>query len=182
MSSVEPVMKAEGFYNENSSYQKAANAGVTPQLIAAASTISSKLHPSHVIISDLGCSQGANSQQPVSNLICELRKSRPSEAQPVVSVYHIDRPSNDFNSLFKILGGSDTSYLRHHSEGVYAYAGGKSFYESLFAPGTVHIAFSLNSVHWLSRKPELSFPTFFPRNDVMNEADKKGLTAYHSWF
>ena len=164
-------MKGDNFYNENSSYQKAVNVGVTPQVIAAASAVASTLHPSHVVIADLGCSQGANSQQPVSTLIQELRKDGTSAS--VVSVYHADQPHNDFNSLFKVLAG-DTSYLRHH-EKVYAYAQGRSFYESLFAPASVHIAFCFNSVHWMSKKPQLSVLTLSPRNDIIPEADAKGM-------
>ena len=167
----QPVMKGDNFYNENSSYQKAVNVGVTPQVIAAASAVASTLHPSHVVIADLGCSQGANSQQPVSTLIQELRKDGTSAS--VVSVYHADQPHNDFNSLFKVLAG-DTSYLRHH-EKVYAYAQGRSFYESLFAPASVHIAFCFNSVHWMSKKPQLSVLTLSPRNDIIPEADAKGM-------
>jgi len=167
------VMK-ENFYNENSLYQKTLNFGVTPQLIAAAAAVSSQLPAtSHVVISDLGCSQGANSQQPVSNLIQELRRNSSSSAV-AVSIYHVDQPSNDFNSLFKVLESTDTSYLRQHPHNVFVYAQGKSFYEQLSAPGSVHISFCLNSIHWLSRKPKLTCASLFPRCDAVLEEDSRG--------
>jgi hypothetical protein len=56
-------------------------------------------------------------------------------------VYHVDQPSNDFNSLFELL---DTNPDRYSFDDpcVYPSAIGRSFYENVLPPNSVHIGWS----------------------------------------
>jgi hypothetical protein len=53
--------------------------------------------------------------------------------------------------LFTLLSSPD-SYLQGTSN-VFAYAGGKSFYERLFPASHLHIGWNAIAIHWLSRVP-----------------------------
>jgi hypothetical protein len=81
-----------------------------------------------------------------------LRKRiRPNRA---ISVFHIDQPSNDFNSLFEVLDADPNRYGVDEPE-VYSAAIGKSFYEKVLPSGSVHLGWSSYAAVWLSRVPAL---------------------------
>jgi hypothetical protein len=84
--------------------------------------------------------------------ISRLRKRiRPNRA---ISVFHIDQPSNDFNSLFEVLDADPNRYGVDEPE-VYSAAIGKSFYEKVLPSGSVHLGWSSYAAVWLSRVPAL---------------------------
>src|SRR5215212_6349687 len=76
---------------------------------------------------------------------------RRASDDPAVSIIHTDLPTNDFDPLFTLLASPD-SYLQGTSN-VFAYAGGKSFYERLFPAAQLNIGWNAIAVHWLSRVP-----------------------------
>ena len=84
--------------------------------------------------------------------ISGLRKRiRPNRS---ISIFHIDQPSNDFNSLFEVLDADPNRYGVDEPE-VYSAAIGKSFYEKVLPSGSVHLGWSSYAAVWLSRVPAL---------------------------
>jgi SAM dependent carboxyl methyltransferase len=69
--------------------------------------------------------------------------------RPMVLV-HIDQPSNDFNSLFEVLSSDPDRYVLEEAN-VFPCAIGRSFYEQMLPPGSVHIAWSSYAAVWLRR-------------------------------
>jgi hypothetical protein len=82
--------------------------------------------------------------------IRDLRK-RIGPTRPVF-VFHIDQPSNDFNSLFDVLHADPNRYAADQPD-VYPAAIGKSFYDKVLPPDTVHVGWSSYAAVWLSRAP-----------------------------
>lgn len=139
-------MQGNGFYNRNSRLQAANLASALPLLLDAAGAV--KLGP--VTLVDYGSSQGRNSMLPLSVAIDALRNAR-KHVHPV-EVFHVDLPSNDFNSLFEALGNPVESYLTDKPE-VYAAAIGKSYFEQVLPAGRVDLGWSSNALHWMRRNP-----------------------------
>ncbi|MFD9123360.1 hypothetical protein [Kitasatospora sp. NPDC059571] len=97
---------------------------------------------------DLGCASGANALEPMRRLVAAVRGRN---ASVPVWVTHTDIPGNDFNALVATLTGP-AAYTG--TPGVFACAEARSFYEPLFPPGELHLAWSTIAVHWLSRVPQ----------------------------
>jgi hypothetical protein len=55
-----------------------------------------------------------------------------------MSVFHVDQPSNDFNALFEVLDVDPDRYVLDEPN-VFPAAIGRSFYESVLPPGSVHL-------------------------------------------
>ncbi|MBO7940050.1 hypothetical protein [Streptomyces antibioticus] len=98
-------------------------------------------------VADLGCASGTNAMEPMARTVAAVRARRPGTP---VWVTHTDIPANDFGALFATLTGP-SSYTR--VPGVHACAQARSFFEPLFPPGELHLAWSSIAVHWLSRVP-----------------------------
>ena len=78
-----------------------------------------------------------------------------------ISVFHIDQPSNDFNALFEVLDADPDRYVLDDPN-VFPAAIGKSFYENVLPPSSVHLGWSSYAAVWLSRVPALIPGHFFP--------------------
>jgi hypothetical protein len=78
-------------------------------------------------------------------------RSRIGADRPIV-VCHTDLPTNDFNTLFRVL---DTDPDRYSSDdaNVYSFAIGRSFYRRVLPPDHVHLGWSSYAAMWLSRIP-----------------------------
>jgi hypothetical protein len=61
-------------------------------------------------------------------------------------------PSNDFASLFQALGEEPDSYMKG-ATGVFPSAVGRSYFEPIIAPGTVHLGWNSWTLQWLSNNP-----------------------------
>ena len=72
-----------------------------PVLEDAAERIEFGVRKSPVVVADYGSSQGKNSLVPMRIAIKTMRKRLGSD-EPVF-VFHIDQPTNDFNTLFGVL-------------------------------------------------------------------------------
>ncbi|MBW5481819.1 class I SAM-dependent methyltransferase [Streptomyces bambusae] len=101
-------------------------------------------------VADLGVAAGTNSLGPMRAVVEGVRR-RTGEDTPV-TVVHTDIPANDFNTMFATVMDSPGSYA--HQPQVFAQAEARSFYEPLFPPAELHLAWSAIAVHWLSRVPE----------------------------
>ena len=69
-----------------------------------------------------------------------------------ILVYHVDRPSNDFNSLFEVLDTDPHRYGRSDPN-VFPCAVGRSFYGSVLPSNSVDIGWSSYAAMWISRIP-----------------------------
>jgi hypothetical protein len=105
-----------------------------------------------ILIADYGSSQGKNSLVPIG---CAIRNLRPRiGANRPICVFHVDQPSNDFNSLFEVLT-SDPGRYELNQANVFPCAIGRSFYQQVLPSESVHLGWSSNAAMWLSRIPSL---------------------------
>jgi hypothetical protein len=98
------------------------------------------------VIVDYGSSQGRNSMRPMRVAIEELRARNGSGV--AIEVVHTDLPSNDFTALFTALAGPD-SYM-NGTPGIYPSAIGRSYFEPIIAPASVHLGWNSWTMQWLS--------------------------------
>jgi hypothetical protein len=149
---VSGAMEGRGAYNKHAMLQAKGSALALPQLerAVAAMMFESAVRP--IIVADYGSSQGKNSLPPIGLAVGLLRR-RLGQDRPIV-VCHVDRPSNDFNSLFELL---DTDPHRYGADDPYVFpcAIGRSFYGSVLPPNSVDIGWSSFAAMWLSRVPAL---------------------------
>ncbi|PUZ49389.1 hypothetical protein GQ55_7G322100 [Panicum hallii var. hallii] len=105
---------------------------------------------------DLGCSCGQNTifvADVIVQHMTDLYTSR-GHAPPEFSFYFSDLPSNDFNTLFRLLpdysaaAGNGSRRRRYFAAGVPG-----SFHDRLFPERSINAFTSTFSVHWLSRVP-----------------------------
>ncbi len=139
-------MERGGYYNAHSKPQASAGDLGIPLLQRAAADV--PVDDAIFGIADLGAAQGKNSIAPMDAAIAALRARGP---QTPIAITHTDIPSNDFTSLFELLG-SHQSYLTG-TQNVFAYAAGVSFYERIFPANTQMLGWNSIAVHWLSSVP-----------------------------
>ncbi|KAI3850721.1 hypothetical protein MKW98_030781 [Papaver atlanticum] len=84
-------------------------------------------------IADLGCSVGSDCLTAVNDII------------EAFQVYYNDKPSNDINTLFRLI----PSKKHYFAAGVPG-----SFYGRLFPRASLHFVNSSTALHWLSRVPK----------------------------
>ena len=67
---------------------------------------------------------------------------------------HADQPLNDYNALMNVVHdrGEVESFLPKF-EAVYPLASATTFFRQILPPGSLHLGFSANAMHWLSTKP-----------------------------
>lgn len=143
------AMQGGGFYNRNSSHQAANLTSALPLFEEAARSVPIEGGEALTIV-DYGSSQGRNSLRPMRAAI-EALHARAGEQRPI-EVVHTDLPSNDFASLFTMLSDDPESYLAGRPK-VFASAIGRSYFEPILPPGRVHLGWSSNALHWMSRNP-----------------------------
>ncbi len=151
------VMEGQGAYNKYAKLPAGGAALALPLLERAASDVALATDNRSVVIADYGSSQGKNSLVPMQVAIRILRH-RLGPTRPIF-VFHIDQPSNDFNTLFEILAADPDSYALNEPN-LYSAAIGRSFYENVLPPGSVHLGWSSYAAVWLSRSPT-SIPDHF---------------------
>jgi hypothetical protein len=145
------AMEGGGAYNRSSAVQAAGLAPAVPWLTEAAKLVPLGLPEGPLIVADYGSSQGRNSLGPLGAAIGVLRER--AGADRPISVVHTDLPGNDFSALFQTVAADPDSYLRGDPN-IFPCAIGRSFYESLFPPGSVTLGWSSWAVQWLSRVPD----------------------------
>jgi len=142
-------MKGDGFYDQNSSGQRAAIEALLPWIDRAAESVICPAADRPLILVDYGCSEGSNALRAMEQLIGALR--RRGASNPLCPVL-CDLPTNNFNQLFRNLVA--TGWHDSSSRGIYPSAVGGSFYQTLCPPGSVHLGMSFNSVLWMDRLPD----------------------------
>jgi hypothetical protein len=151
------VMEGQGAYNKYAKLPAGGAALALPLLERAASDVALGKDDQPVVIADYGSSQGKNSLVPMQLALRVLRQ-RVGTTRPIF-VFHIDQPSNDFNTLFEMLAADPDRYALNDPN-LYPGAIGRSFYENVLPPGSVHLGWSSYAAVWLSRIPT-SIPDHF---------------------
>lgn len=144
------VMQGKGFYNKHAAIPAAGGALALPLLEQAAKMIELDSGGRPIVLADYGSSEGENSLAPMRAAIAVLR-ARVGHERPIF-VYHTDLPANDFSSLFRVLHSHPNSYLRDE-QNVFPSVVGRSFYQLIFPPNHVDVAWSSYAAIWLSRIP-----------------------------
>jgi hypothetical protein len=157
------VMEAEGSYNRNAMIPAGGAVLAVPLLEEAARRVELGGRNEHIVIADYGSSQGKNSLAPMHIAIGILRERLGSERS--ILVFHIDQPMNDFNTLFEVLA-ADTNRYALDEPNVYPCAIGRSFYENVLPPESVHLAWCSYAAVWLSRVPSLIPGHFVAHRDT----------------
>ena len=129
------VMEGKGAYNKHSQLPAGGAGLALPLLDKAVQAVELGVKGQPIVIADYGSSQAKNSMVPMQLAIRGLRRRiGPNRA---ISVFHIDQPSNDFNALFAVLTADANRYMLDEPN-VFPAAIGRSFYESILPPGSVH--------------------------------------------
>ena len=95
-------------------------------------------------IADLGSAGGVNAirlLRDIEQMLLEKDEKRP------VEYYFEDLPTSDFNELIRTINESKLS------DRFYTRCIGKSFYEKLFPPNSVHLFLSYITLHWMHDCP-----------------------------
>jgi hypothetical protein len=153
------TMEAKDAYNRHARLPADGAALALPLLEKAVQGVEIEPHGQPIVIADYGSSQGKNSMAPMQLAIRGLRRRiGPNRA---ISIFHIDQPSNDFATLFAVLDGDADRYIMGEPN-VFPAAIGRSFYQSVLPPGSVHLGWSSYAAVWLSEIPTLIPGHFFP--------------------
>lgn len=146
------VMEGDGAYNKYARLPAAGGALALPLWEETVKSVGLEAGDQPVVIADYGSSQGKNSLLPMQVAIKTVR-NRLGPNRPI-SVFHIDQPSNDFNTLFEVLDADPDQYALNDPN-VFPCAIGRSFYENVLPRGSVHIGWCSYAAMWLSRIPAL---------------------------
>jgi hypothetical protein len=175
------VMEASGAYNKHAKLPAGGAALAMPLLEKAVHNVQLDTDGRPVIIADYGSSQGKNSMAPVQLAVRGLRRRiGPNRA---ISVFHIDQPSNDFATLFSVLDADPDRYVVGEPNAFPA-AIGRSFYQSVLPPGSVHLGWSSYAAVWLSQIPTLIPGHFFPAHStglVRAEFDRQAAKDWEAF-
>jgi hypothetical protein len=153
------VMEGNGAYNRHAKLPAGGAALAIPFLKQAVRGMGIAPDDGPVVIADYGSSQGKNSLAPMRLAIENVRR-RVGPDRPI-SVFHIDQPCNDFNTLFEVLD-ADTERYTLDERNVFPCAIGRSFYENVLPPDSVHLGWSSYAAVWLSRVPAPLSGHFMP--------------------
>jgi hypothetical protein len=152
------VMEGKGAYNKHANVPTGGSVLGIPVFEQAARKVSLDPVDRPVVIADYGSSQGKNSLAPIRAALGSLRTR--IGADRAVFVFHVDQPSNDFNSLFEVLSGDPDSYVGDAR--VFPATIGRSFYEQVLPAESVHLGWCSFAALWLSRIPGQLSGHFIP--------------------
>jgi hypothetical protein len=172
------VMEGNGAYNRHAKLPAGGAALAVPFLEKAVREMRLAPEDRPVVIADYGSSQGKNSLAPMRIAIENVRR-RIGPHRPI-SVFHIDQPSNDFNTLFEVLDADGDRYALDEPN-VFPCAIGRSFYENFLPPDSVHLGWSSYAAVWLSHIPTLLLEHFIPLRGTDAERAAFHRQAARDW-
>jgi hypothetical protein len=177
------VMEGKGAYNRYAKLPAGGAALALPLLEKAVRRVEldTGACDQAVVIADYGSSQGKNSMVPMQIAIRGLRQ-RLGSSRPI-SVFHVDQPSNDFNALFEVLDADPDRYVLDDPN-VFPCAIGRSFYENVLPPSSVHLGWCSYAAVWLSQVPTLIPGHFFSPHStglVRAEFDRQGAKDWEAF-
>jgi SAM dependent carboxyl methyltransferase len=175
------VMEGGGSYNLYAKVPAGGGQLAMPFLEEAARNTTLEAEHGPLVIADYGSSQGKNSLVPMRAVIIALR-ARVGPSRPIL-VVHVDQAANDFNTLFGVLH-SDPQRYSVDDPHVFPSAIGRSFYETVFPKGYVHLGWSSYAAVWLSRIP-MAIPGHFvslaSTGTVRAAFDRQGAEDWRSF-
>jgi hypothetical protein len=175
------VMEDKGAYNKYAKLPAGGAALALPLLEKAVRNVALDSGNQPIVIADYGSSQGKNSLVPMRIAIRGLRHHVGPDRP--ISVVHVDQPSNDFNTLFAVLGGDPDSYALDEPN-VFPSAIGRSFYKNVLPPSSVHLGWSSYAAVWLSHIPT-SIPGHFfslcSKGTVRAQFDRQGAQDWETF-
>jgi SAM dependent carboxyl methyltransferase len=172
------VMEGKGAYNQHAKLPGGGAALAVPFLEEAAQKVALDPANQPIFIADYGSSQGKNSLAPMQIALRALRlRLAPDRA---VFVFHIDQPSNDFNSLFEVLSSDPDRYALNDSN-AFPCAIGRSFYEQVLPSESVHLGWSSYAAVWLTCAPSPVPGHFMPLRGSSAVRDAWGKQAAADW-
>ncbi|RZC51743.1 hypothetical protein C5167_020168 [Papaver somniferum] len=151
------------------------------------SAATSKLRKTTIGIAELGCSSGPNALLVVSYILDCIynRHCQSGSATPEILVFLNDLPGNDFNTLFKDVGGFCDELRRTTGDGFgpcFVSGTPGTFYGRLFPSDTLHIVHSSYSLMWLSQVPHGIDKTNKGNFYIAKSSPPSVLTAYLNQF
>lgn len=114
-------------------------------------------------IADLGCATGGNTLLVADTIVRAVQSSLGEVEQPEFEVYFVDLPSNDFNSLLRMMPPIQQDFSSPVNDGdinpmaarsYFAAAVCGSHFRRLFPRKSLHFCHSSLSLQWLSKVPE----------------------------
>ena len=134
-------------YNASSRGQLAAHRLVDPALRAALSRLArrSAACDGPLRVCDFGAAGGANALEVARSVLSDLEEL--GEEDREVEYAFNDLPASDFNELFRTLHAASLPPRVHTS------AIARSFYERCFPEGSLQLALSYITLHWMSEAP-----------------------------
>jgi gibberellin A4 carboxyl methyltransferase len=119
-------------------------------LAEAIHQMSLPLESQPIRIADFGCSVGANTvawaDLATQSMLQSYRtKACSATSPPEIQYFFCDTPSNDFNTLFQELA------CKGETRPFFPAAVAGSFHEALLPKGSLHVAISTWSIHWMSK-------------------------------
>ena len=175
------VMEGEGAYNAHAKLQARGGSLALSVLDQAIRNVLIDPGSSPIVIADYGSSQGKNSLIPMGTAISGFRtRIGPNRS---ILIFHIDQPSNDFNSLFRVLDKDPETYITNDAN-LYPAAIGKSFYQQVLPVNSVHLGWSSYAAMWLSRMPAFLPDHFIPicsRSAARDEFDRQARRDWETF-
>ncbi len=172
------VMEGKGAYNKHARIPAGGSALALPLLENTVPNIELGCGDQPVVIADYGSSQGKNSLAPMRVAIANLRRQLGPDRS--IFVFHIDQPSNDFNTLFEVLDTDPERYSLDEPN-VFPCAIGKSFYERVLPANSVHLGWCSYAAVWLSRIPTRVPGHFLPLRSTGPERAAFQCQAAEDW-
>src|SRR6266436_5803255 len=179
--SASSAMEGNGSYNKHARQPAEGAALALPHLKRVVETMTLYSADRPIVIADYGSSQGKNSLAPMRLAVDAMRR-RLGQDRPIL-VCHVDRPSNDFNSLFEVLDADPHTYGRDDPN-VFPCAIGRSFYANVLPSNYVDVGWSSYAAMWISRIPALipdHFWVFGSTGAVRTEFDRQGVQDWEAF-
>ena len=163
-------MKGGGYYDANSSAQRAALNAFLPWIEESVAELHrSSVSPNSINLLDIGSSEGGNAIQVMDRLIKKIR----GMSEIPIWVFFADLPTNDFNHLFANLFPDGKAVLS--SKNVYPGVIGGTAYNRLVPSQTLHIATTFNTVGWLDKIPDARVPNHILPMQPGPKAPREGV-------
>lgn len=144
----------------------------------------STLPPRAMVIADLGCGSGPNALTLVSIALeaihSQCTESETQQPPKEVCIFLNDLPGNDFNSVVNSL--VSLREVTEPSSLILAGVVPGSFYERLFASGSLHLVCTSNSLHWLPEAPKELRMKGIPAYDVDEIVRREHFPVVHDTY
>ena len=137
-------MKADGYYDLHSEYQRRIIEGGDELIRAAVSGLDLGACGDSLTVADYGAGTGAGSVHAIGTAFAAVRER---DAELPLLAIHNDVLSNDFTQVFRNVAAAD-GYLKVPGGPVYAVAAGGSFFGQVVPAGMVELGMCSNAAHW----------------------------------